>query len=59
MVIIYRSNTGFTQEYAEMLGKAEKLGICGMYDTAPPAREELEACCEEITRICGKRCVIS
>lgn len=41
------------------LGKAEKLGICGMYDTAPPAREELEACCEEITRICGKRCVIS
>ena len=25
MVIIYRSNTGFTKEYAGMLGKAEKL----------------------------------
>ena len=27
MVIIYRSNTGFTQEYAEMLGKAEHLKV--------------------------------
>lgn len=27
MVIIYRSNTGFTQEYAEMLGKAEHLTV--------------------------------
>ena len=27
MVIIYRSNTGFTREYAEMLGKAEKLKV--------------------------------
>lgn len=27
MVIIYRSNTGFTQEYAEMLGKAEQLKV--------------------------------
>jgi len=25
MVIVYRSDTGFTKEYAEMLGKAEKL----------------------------------
>lgn len=25
MVIVYRSNTGFTKEYAEMLGKAEKV----------------------------------
>ena len=25
MVIVYRSNTGFTREYAEMLGKAEKM----------------------------------
>lgn len=24
MVIVYRSNTGFTREYAEMLGRAEK-----------------------------------
>lgn len=27
MVIVYRSNTGFTREYAEMLGKAEKLKV--------------------------------
>ena len=27
MVIVYRSNTGFTKEYAEMLGKAEKLKV--------------------------------
>lgn len=27
MVIIYRSNTGFTREYAEMLGKAEKMKV--------------------------------
>ena len=25
MVILYRSNTGFTREYAQMLSKAEKL----------------------------------
>ena len=25
MVILYQSNTGFTQEYAQMLAKAEKL----------------------------------
>lgn len=28
MVIVYRSNTGFTKEYAEMLAKAEKLKVC-------------------------------
>ena len=27
MVIVYRSNTGFTKEYAEMLGKAEKRKV--------------------------------
>lgn len=27
MVIVYRSNTGFTKEYAEMLGKAEKMKV--------------------------------
>lgn len=27
MVIVYRSNTGFTREYAEMLGRAEKLKV--------------------------------
>lgn len=28
MVIVYRSNTGFTREYAEMLAKAEKMKVC-------------------------------
>ena len=27
MVIVYRSNTGFTKEYAEMLAKAEKMKL--------------------------------
>lgn len=27
MVIVYRSNTGFTKEYAEMLGRAEKMKV--------------------------------
>ena len=27
MVIVYRSNTGFTREYAEMLGRAEKIKV--------------------------------
>ena len=27
MVIVYRSNTGFTREYAEMLAKAEKMKV--------------------------------
>ena len=27
MVIVYRSNTGFTREYAEMLGRAEKRKV--------------------------------
>lgn len=30
MMIVYRSNTGFTKEYAEMLGKAEKKKVCSM-----------------------------
>ena len=28
MVTVYRSNTGFTRQYAEMLGKAEKMKAC-------------------------------
>ena len=32
MVIVYRSNTGFTREYAEMLAKAEKLKVCPLAD---------------------------
>ena len=28
MVIVYRSNTGFTREYAEMLGRAAKKKAC-------------------------------
>ena len=34
MVIIYRSNTGFTREYAEMLGKAEKLKVYSAREAA-------------------------
>lgn len=30
MVIVYRSNTGFTKEYAEMLGKAEKIKVLSL-----------------------------
>ena len=41
------------------IGKAEKLGIGGMYDTEPPARAELERYCCEIAHISGKSCVIS
>ncbi|NBI67490.1 hypothetical protein D1646_11845 [Pseudoflavonifractor sp. 60] len=39
MVIVYRSNTGFTQEYAEMLGKAEKMKVFSVAeaeDGVPP-----------------------
>ena len=32
MVIIYRSNTGFTKKYAEMLGKAEKIKVYSISD---------------------------
>lgn len=28
MVIVYRSNTGFTKAYAEMLGRAEQMKVC-------------------------------
>ena len=38
MVIVYKSNTGFTKEYAEMLAKAEKLKV---YELSQ-AQEELE-----------------
>ena len=27
MVIVYRSNTGFTQEYAAMLGRAAQMKV--------------------------------
>lgn len=30
MVIVYRSDTGFTREYAEMLAKAEKMKVCSL-----------------------------
>ena len=39
MVIVYRSNTGFTREYAEMLGKAEKMKVFSVAeaeDGVPP-----------------------
>lgn len=28
MIIVYRSNTGFTRQYAEMLAREEKLRVC-------------------------------
>lgn len=34
MVIVYKSNTGFTQEYAEMLAKAEKLKMYSLSEAA-------------------------
>ena len=48
MVIIYRSNTGFTQEYAEMLGKAEHLKVyraseaAGKVDPGEPVDEAVQ-----------------
>lgn len=33
MVIVYRSNTGFTKQYAEMLGKAEKMKVYSLGQT--------------------------
>ena len=33
MVIVYRSNTGFTKQYAEMLGKAEKMKVYHLDET--------------------------
>ena len=39
MVIVYRSNTGFTQEYAEMLSRAERMKLYESED----AKEKLGA----------------
>ena len=33
MIIVYRSNTGFTKAYAEMLGKAENMKVCPLAET--------------------------
>ena len=30
MIIVYKSNTGFTKEYAEMLAKSEKMKACAL-----------------------------
>lgn len=30
MTIVYRSNTGFTREYAEMLGKSARRRVCSL-----------------------------
>ena len=34
MIIVYKSNTGFTKEYAEMLAKAEKMKIYALDEAA-------------------------
>lgn len=39
MVIVYRSNTGFTREYAEMLGKAEKMKAVPLAEAGEIVRE--------------------
>ena len=39
MIILYRSNTGFTREYAEMLGRAEKRKVCSVSE----ARDKIAA----------------
>lgn len=41
MVIVYQSNTGFTKEYAEMLGKAEKLKVYHLDRADVPAGTEV------------------
>lgn len=42
MVIVYRSNTGFTQEYANMLAKAEKIRCYELgAEIQPPEEEEV------------------
>ncbi len=43
MVIVYRSNTGFTRQYAEMLGKAEKMKAFTIAEAGDrvPAGEEV------------------
>ena len=38
MTIVYQSNTGFTQEYAEMLGKSTRRKVCRLDE----ARSRLE-----------------
>lgn len=41
MVIVYQSNTGFTQEYAQMLGKAEKMKVYALGQDQPPKGEKV------------------
>ena len=41
MVIVYQSNTGFTQQYAEMLAKAEKLRVYAAEEADLPADTEV------------------
>ena len=40
MVIVYRSNTGFTKEYAQMLGKAEKMNVFSLSEAEDKAAGE-------------------
>ena len=50
MVIVYKSNTGFTKEYAEMLAKAEKMKL---YTLDEAQGQEIQGircahCCQSI-----------
>ena len=41
MIIVYQSNTGFTQQYAQMLAKAEKLKACSLEEADFPKETEV------------------
>ena len=41
MVIVYQSNTGFTRQYAEMLGKAEKMKVYPLEEAGLPKDTEV------------------
>ena len=44
MTIVYQSNTGFTQAYAEMLGKAAHRKVCH-WDEALTRLDRAVRCC--------------
>ena len=43
MVIVYRSNTGFTKAYAEMLGRAEQMKVCPLAEAQGKTVEDIKA----------------
>lgn len=41
MVIVYKSNTGFTKEYAELLARAEKMKVCELTQASLGKEDEV------------------